>query len=260
VELHKRQGGSADHVNTTYSGTVMSSLVGKEISGKWSLVVSDALRGYQGTLNDWTLDLGYTATCPGTPAPSPTTPPPAVPAPATPLSDDFEAGLGKWTKSGQRGWTTSTSGAHGIPVAPDRTSSNKALHADACRYICHVSSRGFVDLSSAASATLTFKRFVDAVAVSVTARAATPAPAPAPDARSPCDASSSSSTCLYYTRYAEQCLGTSKPSRCATYATLITGPGAVVGSEYPAPVISVAYAAHLRGFDVPRHCSAYLAE
>ena len=191
-------------------------------------------------------------------------------------------------------------------MAPGKSSSNKALHADACRYICHVTSRGFVDLSSAASATLTFKRFVDSgldageylrvlasrdggltwtrlaswtgsspdsnrwvseshdlasylgsslfklrfsskqtlstedvqvddVAVSVTARAASPAPAPAPNARSPCDVSSTSSTCLYYTRYAEQCLGTSKPSRCATYETLITGAGYSLPTTAPAP-------------------------
>jgi len=328
VGLHNRQGGRADHIDTTYSGTTTSSLVGKEISGEWRLEVTDALRGYQGTLNDWTLDLGYTATCSGTAptTPAPVGPPPGTPDPTrcpsgasgasgscpaptttTPLSDDFEGGLGKWAKSGQRGWTTSTSGAHGIPTAPGKSSTNNALHADACRYTCHVASRGFVDLSSAVSATLTFKRFVDSaldageylrvmasrdggltwatlaswtgssadsnrwvseshdlasylgsslfklrfatkqtlssedvqvddVTVSVTARAPTmPAPVPPPPTRSPCDVSASSSTCLYYTRYAEQCLGTTKPSRCTTYSTLITGAGYSLPTMAPVP-------------------------
>jgi len=79
VTLHNRAGGRADNIDTTYSGTVTSSLVGKEIDGEWRLAVSDALRGYQGTLNDWTLDLGYTATCPETstttPTPTPMTSP-----------------------------------------------------------------------------------------------------------------------------------------------------------------------------------------
>jgi len=69
VTLHNRAGHSADNIDATYSGTATSSLVGKEINGEWGLVVKDSRAGHKGTLRDWTLSLGYTATCPGpTPA------------------------------------------------------------------------------------------------------------------------------------------------------------------------------------------------
>jgi hypothetical protein len=54
IVLHDRSGGSADDLRETYS---LPSLVGKQLEGSWTLVVSDNARLDTGTLNSWSLEV-----------------------------------------------------------------------------------------------------------------------------------------------------------------------------------------------------------
>jgi subtilisin-like proprotein convertase family protein len=60
VALHNRSGGSADNIDATYdlqNTPALSSLIGKDIRGQWSLLISDWAAQDVGRLEEWSLQL-----------------------------------------------------------------------------------------------------------------------------------------------------------------------------------------------------------
>ncbi|MDD9809859.1 MAG: HYR domain-containing protein [Thaumarchaeota archaeon] len=123
----------------------------------------------------------FTVTVTPLPAPTPPTPPPAnqcpapgpsgaagsssaapcpgttATAPVTVFEDDFQSGMSKWTVTGG-GWANIDS-TDGNPAGSP--SSNKVAGTNHCTSECSIKMSSAVDLSSYASATLTFWRYVD---------------------------------------------------------------------------------------------------
>ena len=50
------------------------------------------------------------------------------------LSDDFTAGLGKWTQTGDGNWVSAP--AHDLSTYPPSSSGSPVLHADSCSTSC----------------------------------------------------------------------------------------------------------------------------
>lgn len=60
IVLHNKEGGGADDLRETYdSESILSSLIGEEILGKWLLKVTDRVRQDSGKLRYWKLNIEY---------------------------------------------------------------------------------------------------------------------------------------------------------------------------------------------------------
>jgi len=108
---------------------------------------------------------GYALPTSSSPPPAPDPEPtPANPAPvpgsgASVFTDGFESGLAaKWVETGEFDWRADRPDEKNIP---SRAPSNKVAEADNCDIGCVLTMRSFLNLSSHASATLEFWRYID---------------------------------------------------------------------------------------------------
>ncbi|MFQ5440426.1 MAG: S8 family serine peptidase [Nitrosopumilaceae archaeon] len=73
--------------------------------------------------------------------------------------DDFESGQSNWTESGEYDWAIEPEKELNVP---GHSSDNLVFHADNCDFICTITLKDSIDLSTQSSASLSFWRFVDA--------------------------------------------------------------------------------------------------
>jgi subtilisin-like proprotein convertase family protein len=62
IQLHAREGGSADNLRRTYdvvSTPALQGVIGKVVSGDWTLTVADGAAQDEGMLNAFSLELGF---------------------------------------------------------------------------------------------------------------------------------------------------------------------------------------------------------